>query len=114
MKAYRIVNLELGMPAVSDAIRRVGAEVRMARGHKIRLMKLVHGYGSTGAGGKLRPAVRRELDRLIKLGWVKYYIPGEKLSIFDENTRKAMDYCGELRGDPDLERHNNGVTLVVL
>lgn len=114
MKAYRIVNLELGMPAVSDAIRRVGAEVRMARGHKIRLMKLVHGYGSTGAGGKLRPAVRRELDRLIKLGWVKYYIPGETLSIFDENTRKAMDYCGELRGDPDLERHNNGVTLVVL
>lgn len=114
MKAYRIVNLELGMPAVSDAIRRVGAEVRMARGHKIRLMKLVHGYGSTGAGGKLRPAVRRELDRLIKLGLVKYYIPGEKLSIFDENTRKAMDYCGELRGDPDLERHNNGVTLVVL
>ena len=114
MKAYRMVNLELNMPSVREATRRVEAEVRMARGHKIRLLKLVHGDGSTGAGGKLRPAVRRELDRLQKLGYVKYYIPGEALSIFDENTRRAMNLCGELRGDPDIDRHNNGVTLVVL
>ena len=77
-------------------------------------MKLIHGYGSSGAGGRLRPAMRRELERMQKLGYVKYYIEGEKLSIFDENTRRAMDYCGELRGDSDLERHNNGITLVIL
>lgn len=114
MKTYRIVNLELGLPAVRDATRRVGAEIRMARSHQIRVLKFIHGYGSTGAGGKLRPAVRRELDKLQKLGYVKGYIPGERLSIFDEDTRRAMALCPDLRRDPDIDCHNNGITLVLL
>ena len=114
MREYRTINLEIGMPAVSEMPRRIMTEVRTARGQKIKLIKFIHGYGSSGAGGKLRPAVRRELEKLKKLGLVKFYIEGERLSIFDADTRRAMDYCGELRGDADLERHNNGVTLAVL
>ena len=114
MSAYRTVNLEIGMPAASEMGRRLMTELRMARGHQIRVVKFIHGYGSTGAGGKLRPAVRRELGRLQKRGYVKFYIEGERLSIFDADTRRAMDLCGELRGDPDLDRHNNGITLAVL
>ena len=30
------------------------------------------------------------------------------------DTRRALDYCAALRGDSDLDRHNNGVTLAVL
>ena len=114
MRQYRTVNLELGLPAVSDMPRRITTEVRAARDQKIKLIKFIHGYGSSGAGGKLRPAVRRELEKLQKLGLVKFYIEGERLSIFDAVTRHAMDWCGELRGDPDLDRHNNGVTIAVI
>jgi hypothetical protein len=114
MSAYRTINLEDGRPTVSDATRHLVSSVRIARKTGVRLIKFVHGYGSSGSGGKIRPAARRELDKLVKLGYIKYYIPGEKLSIFDENTRRAMDYCGELRRDADLERHNNGVTVAVL
>ena len=45
---------------------------------------------------------------------MKFTIEGERLSIFDADTRRAMDHCGELRGDTDLDRHNNGVTIAVL
>ena len=114
MREYRTVNLEVGLPAAGEMPRRIMAEVRAARGHKIKLIKFIHGYGSSGAGGKLRPAVRRELEKLKKLGLVKFTIEGERLSIFDADTRRAMDYCGELRGDTDLDRHNNGVTIAVL
>lgn len=114
MKAYRIINLEDGMPPVSDAVQRLTREIRAAKNHKIRLLKIIHGFGSTGRGGKIRIAARRELEVLAGRGYVKYYIPGEKLSIFDEDTRRAMSYCGELYGDSDLDRHNNGVTLAVL
>lgn len=114
MKTYRTINLEDGRPSLADALSRLGRELRTARAQKLRLLKLIHGYGSSGSGGKLRVAARRELDRLIARGYAGWYIEGERLSIFDEDTRRALAWCPELRGDPDLDRHNNGITLVVL
>lgn len=114
MSQVKIVNLEEGKPAVSDALRRLQMELRLTRGTKIRVLKLIHGFGSSGRGGKLRPAVRRQLEVQRGRGYLKFYIPGERFSIFDEATRRALDLCPALRSDPDLERHNNGVTFVVL
>lgn len=113
MKNYRIINLELTLPAVRDIPERITREVREARRHKIRVMKLIHGYGSSGKGGKLRLAVRRELTRAQNAAQISCFIPGEQFSIFDPDTQRALNACAELRRDPDLERHNNGVTLIV-
>ena len=51
MKNYRVVNLELTLPAVRDMPERITREVRQARAHQIRVIKFIHGYGSTGRGG---------------------------------------------------------------
>lgn len=112
--SYRIINLEDDFPTVEQAMRRLTWEVRTARQQGVRLMKIIHGFGSTGKGGKIRPAARRQLDAMKKSGHIKFYIMGERLSIFDEDTRRALDLCADLRRDSDLERHNNGVTLAVL
>lgn len=114
MKSYRIINLEDGMPVVADAMATLGREIRLAKRHGLAAVKLIHGFGSSGRGGKIRVAARRELEILAKRGYVKCIIPGETLSIFDEATRQALSRCPDLRSDPDLERHNNGVTIVVL
>lgn len=114
MKSYRIINLKEGMPAVQDAMAHLGREIRMARRQQVGVIKLIHGFGASGKGGKIRLAVRRELAQLQKRGYVQYYILGEQFSIFDEQTRKAFSQCDMVRRDPDLERHNNGITLVVL
>nr|WP_297280111.1 Smr/MutS family protein [uncultured Butyricicoccus sp.] len=114
MKDYRIVNLELNHPSVRDMPARIEKELRQARGHQIRVLKFIHGYGSTGRGGKLRPAVRQVLDRVCAAGQIVCYVPGERFSIFDTDTQRALQTCAELRRDPDLERHNNGVTFVLL
>ena len=113
MKTYRIINLELTLPAVRDIPERIAREVREARRHQIRVMKLIHGYGSTGKGGKLRLAVRRELTRAQDTHQSTCFIPGEQFSIFDADTQRALQVCAELRRDPDLERHNNGVTFIL-
>ena len=111
---YRTINLEDDLPTVEQAMRRLVWEVRTARTQGVRVLKVIHGFGSSGRGGKIRPAARRQLDGLQKSGHIKYYICGEKLSIFDGDTRRALDRCPALRGDGDLDRHNNGITLVVL
>ena len=110
----RVVNLEEGKPFVDAAIRRLTYELAHSKKTGCAVPKIIHGYGSSGKGGKIRIAARRELETLQKRGYVKAIIYGEKLSIFDEDTRRALAHCGELRGDPDFERHNNGVTLIML
>ena len=58
MKSYRIVNLEAGMPTAADAMVLLGREIRLAKRHGLAAVKLIHGFGSTGKGGKYasRPA----------------------------------------------------------
>lgn len=114
MENYRIVNLEEGHPPLKTALDRLTREVYTARRHQIAVLKLIHGYGSSGAGGKLRIAARKALGSLIARGYIDCMIEGERLSIFDSDTRRALTLCPSLRQDSDLDRHNNGITLVIL
>ena len=50
----KIVNLEDGMPTVEEARLRMNYELQNARREGCAAVKLIHGYGSSGAGGALR------------------------------------------------------------
>jgi hypothetical protein len=108
------VNIKEDMPAASDAVRRVTYNIRNGKALGCAAVKFIHGYGSTGKGGRIRTEVRRYLEDQKRRGLIRDVIPGEDFSIFSEATRGAFVLCGELRQDPDLERHNNGITIVVL
>ncbi len=110
----RTVNLEAGLPTVDQAKRRLTSELYTSRRMGMAAVKLIHGYGSTGKGGKIRLAVRRELEELKRRGEIRDVIPGEKFSIFETAVLSAFSPVPELRKDSDLERYNNGVTFVIL
>ena len=113
-KKLSTANLEAGYPTVEAALKHLSFEIRHARSVGCPVLKVIHGYGSTGTGGKIRTAVRRRLWEMQATKQVKAVIAGEDFSIFDENTRLAFQLCGELRRDSDLERRNQGITLIVL
>ena len=102
------------MPLVDAAVRRLTFEINDAKRKKLSGLKIIHGYGSSGTGGRIRTEVRSYLTRLAARGEIKSFITGEALSIFDEGTRTAFGSLPELRKDSDLERHNNGITVIVL
>lgn len=108
------VNLKYDMPAASQAVRRATYAIENGRRLGAGAVKLIHGYGSHGTGGKIRVELRAYLERLKRQGRIADFIPGEDFSIFGEATRAAFAKCPELRRDSDLERANNGVTIVVL
>jgi len=110
----REVNIKADMPTVDDAIRRITYNIKNAGAFGVSAIKFVHGYGSSGKGGAIRTEARKYLDRQIARVQIKGYITGEEFSIFSEATRKAFLICDELRRDSDLERHNNGITIVIL
>ena len=110
----REVNIKSDMPTVDDAIRRITYNIKNAGPFGVTAIKFIHGYGSTGKGGTIRTETHKYLERQKKQGHIMDYIPGDTFSIFDEATRKAFLVCDELRHDSDLERHNNGITIVIL
>ncbi|MCD8342386.1 MAG: Smr/MutS family protein [Clostridiales bacterium] len=110
----RQVNLEQGLPTVEQALRRLDSELITSKRLGYAAVKLIHGYGSSGRGGKIRVAVRRELSARQARGQIVGFVPGERFSIFEEETRQALQRCDALRSDRDLERYNNGVTFVIL
>ena len=114
MSQLREVNIKYDMPTANEAIKRVTWNIRNGAALGCTAIKFIHGYGSTGKGGKIRVEVRAYLERMKRQKRITDYIPGERFSIFDEATRAAFAKCGELRQDSDLERANNGITIIVL
>jgi Smr domain len=110
----KIINVEDGRPTVDEARKRLIEELRQARQAGVRTVKIIHGYGSSGVGGALQSAIRKSLLLRRKEGLVSIIIFGEKLSIFEKDTREAFQQCPELRGDSDVDRENRGITIALL
>jgi hypothetical protein len=114
MSALRTFNVEAGFPPLEEARKLVIAELRRARREKVRVLKVIHGYGSTGKGGKLCFGLRKSFALRKQEGVIQESIPGESFSIFNPIVLRLLDAVPELRGDPDLNATNEGVTVLWL
>lgn len=74
----------------------------------IRVLKVIHGYGSTGRGGATRETVRNwgYLNR----GRIRRIIHGEDYSLTDGVTVELRREVGDYP-DPDLGAQNGGITV---
>ena len=108
------LNLEDGMPPVEEAVSRLRMGLQEMRVSRVSAVKLIHGYGSTGRGGKICPAVRAELASMKRRKLIRDYIPGEDFGPVDAASRKMADRNREVTRDPDYGRINHGITIVVL
>ena len=108
------VDLEQGMPSTDVALKRLSDELITAKAHRVKVVKIIHGYGSSGVGGKIRTAIHKELDNKKKKGQIKAWVPGEKWEIFSMEAIKILDAGEELRNDRDLGQYNAGISMVLL
>ena len=102
------------MPQVHQALQQLDRELKLARQEKCALLKLVHGYGSSGMGGEIRIAVQKRLVELAGQGEIRSCIFGEDWSKSNEQTWKLLQERQELKQEPDLGRKNLGITIVIL
>ena len=102
------------MPLVSEALQRLESELVLAAQKKIPVLKVIHGYGSTGAGGDIRIAVQKRLRELAQSGKIRGCIFGEDWSKSNDEAWRVVQSRAELKADPDLGRRNQGITIVLL
>jgi len=114
VNAIRTFNVEAGLPTLEEARRLVIEEIRQAKRAGARVLKIIHGYGSSGKGGTLCVGLRRSFGLRKKEGLIKDFIAGEDFSIFNEAVLALLEAVPELRGDPDLNATNEGITILRL
>ena len=114
MNAIRTYNVEAGLPALEEARRLVIQEIKRARREGVRVLKVIHGYGSSGKGGKLCIGLRKSFGLRKKEGAIREFIAGEDFSIFSETVLALLEAVPEMRGDPDLNATNEGITILWL
>jgi hypothetical protein len=102
------------MPTVQEALQRLDREIAAARQQKHPLLKLIHGFGSSGAGGDIRIAVQKRLHELAEAGQIRGCVFGENWTKSDDMTWRLLQKHSELKSDPDLGRSNRGITVVLL
>ena len=114
MSSLRTFNVEATMPTLEEARRMMITEIKEARRQGVRVLKVIHGYGSSGKGGALCTGLRKSFRLRKQEGVIKDFVSGEDFSIFNNTVLSLLEAVPELRGDPDLDTTNEGVSILWL
>ena len=79
MSAIRTFNVEAGLPTLDEARRLVIEEIKQAKRARARVLKVIHGYGSSGKGGALCFGLRKSFGLRKKEGVIKDCFRGRRL-----------------------------------
>ncbi len=110
----KTIILKEGMPSVEEARARLQTELCSARQTGVKILKLVHGYGSSGVGGDLRISLQSTLRQMTERHEISDCIYGENWRTSDERSWELLKRMPELKNDSDLGKGNKGVTIVIL
>ncbi len=110
-----VLNLKFDSPSAEEALGRLTTALRRASEVGIKAMILIHGYGASGEGGKIKWAVHDALENNYFSDRVDEYHFGEKTAFGSEA------YHALLRRRPGLKAYlkhfkegNAGMTVLIL
>jgi hypothetical protein len=88
--------------------------ISRAKAYGYPVIKLIHGYGSSGTGGKIKTAVQRELGKYKNTGRIREYVVGENFTPFDSATQRIIAAYPDVTRDSDYLKTNQGITIVLM
>jgi len=106
-------NIKDDMPDRLEAGRRLAEIIRACQG-KDQVIKIIHGYGSSGVGGSIKHSIHKSLRNKLKKEAIKGFIPGEAFGQLMGFDVTIQTYGHLLKGDQDYKKMNDGITYVIL
>lgn len=111
---YVVINLEKGMPFAQEARNKLEADITKYSSLGTKVIKIIHGWGSSGTGGAIRDILVKRLRSKKKNGTIKhFYNYGSSVDSIDE-FQILMSLCPELSEKFKKDRKNKGVSFIVL
>ena len=112
--SQKTINLERGRPLLEVALNRMVEVIEDGKRNRVKVLTLIHGYGSSGKGGVIRTECRRNLAFMKKKGRIYDYICGEDFNIRAAPVKAILRRYPQLIADKNMNRENKGITLVIL
>ena len=110
-----VINLEAGGPTAEEALERLTQQVRAASEAGIRALIVIHGYGSSGSGGKIKWVVRDALENNYFSDRVDEYCFGEDLGLGSSGYQAVMKRRASLKQHlSQFKVGNAGMTVLLM
>jgi len=104
----------MGKPLVESALRKLQVELQVGRRQNLRVLTVIHGYGSSGKGGAIGAECRKVLEYLKGKGEITSFIPGEEFKRRSGPTQDLLRRFPQMDSNVNLNKGNRGITLVIL
>ena len=108
------VNIESGMPDVAQALLQLDMKLGVARQQGVALVKVIHGWGSSGAGGRIKAALPRHLADLRRRRVIRGFVSGDQFAVSTRQGAALIDRYPVLKESMHTDRKNPGITFVEL
>ncbi len=109
----RDIDIEAGLPTVEEALRRLEAQLDRARADGVRVVRVIHGWGSaSGGSGRIRAAARQWLQRQLDARRIRSVFPGDHYTHTSPEGRDFLRRHPALRPAENSDRNNPGITFV--
>jgi hypothetical protein len=109
----RDLDIEAGLPTVAEALRRLEAQLDRARTDGVRVVRVIHGWGSaSGGGGRIRAAARQWLRGQLDQRRIRAVFPGDHYTHTSPAGRDFLRRHPALRPAGRTDRENPGITFV--
>ena len=110
-----VINLEAGGPTAEEALERLTSQIRAASEVGIRALIVIHGYGSSGSGGKIKWVVRDALENNYFSDRVDEYYFGEDLALGSSGYQAVMKRRASLKQHlSQFKIGNAGMTVMLM
>ena len=110
---YKTFNVKADNPTVELALANIEIEIDRCKVEGIKVLKIIHGYGSHGVGGEIKRNLQNWLWQKKRQGFIRDYVKGEEWPT-SPKSEKIKKYCPDVLGDMELYSINPGFTVVVL
>lgn len=107
-------NIEKGQPLAHDALEKLENEIRKNVSKGVKVLKVIHGYGSSGQGGIIREKVIKRLRAKKQNGHIKHFYNCDFQSKNIDDFQMAVQLCPDLKKHLEKDRKNKGVSYIIL
>ena len=109
------LNLEENLPRVDEALILFDQALDELAKTAIRVVKVIHGYGSGGQGGRIKEAIRQELIYQRRSHLISSYFAGEDLGPGKESYQELCRQYPAVKDILTKDIYGNpGITLIIL
>ncbi len=110
----KVINIKEHYPNSDYAVWLMEQAISDAKSEGIRVLVVVHGYGSHGKGGTIKMCAMQKLKILRKQGVIRAFVPGDNWCDTNEDKLLINSLCPETIISTDIGNLNSGVTVVLV